>query len=176
MLRPWVRLASSADITEYQGVTSFAAMVEPKARKTGLATLEVLSEIDEDGCHPLAIPRDFLAHGLRVEKVAVQHKFLSDVVMQHLRHFEAGQRRADLVRDTLPDHLNDDVGIGKIERSKLIGAAGVDARRNIVDGRPVEPWRGRGDQPLAFGGAGEARNRMDDRARRKHVARRRGRA
>jgi len=69
------------------------------------------------------------------------------------------------VRDTVPDHLYNHVRIGKIERSKLIGAAGVDACRIIVDACPVEPWRGRGDQPLAFGGAGETRHSVDDRGR-----------
>lgn len=146
-------------------------MIEPKARETCLATFEVVVEIDEDGRHSLAIPGDFLAERLRIEKVAVQNKFLSDVVMQHLRHLETAQRRSELVSDTVPDQLGYHVRIGKIERSRLIGAAGVNACRIIIDPRPLESWRSLGDQPIAFCGTGESGHSMNDRARRQEAAR-----
>ena len=68
-------------------------MVDPKTRETGLPTFKILVEIDEHSCHSLPIPRDFLAQRLRIKKIAVQHKFLSDAVMQHLGHLETGKRR-----------------------------------------------------------------------------------
>ena len=114
-------------------------MVEPKARETRLSALEALIEIDEHRCASLAIPRDFVAERLRVEEVAVQHKFLSDAVMQHLRHLETAQRCAQLVRNALPDQLDDQVRIGKIERGKLIGPPGVNACRIIIYACPTEP-------------------------------------
>ena len=90
-------------------------MIELKARETCLAALEVVVEINEHGRHSLTIPRDFFPHRLRIEKVAVQHEFLSNAVMQHLRHFEAAQRSRELIGDAVPDHFDDQVRMGKVE-------------------------------------------------------------
>lgn len=150
-------------------------MIEVKTREARFAALEILVEIDEHGHHSLAIPGDFFPHRLRIEKVAVQHEFLSNFVVQDLRHLEAAQRRSELIGDPVPDHLDDEVRIGKIERSELIGATGINARRNIVDPGTIQPGGSRSNQPSAFGCAGEIGNGMDDRARRKHAAGPRGR-
>ena len=146
-------------------------MIELKTAEARFAAFEIVVEIDEHGHHSLAIPRNFFPHRLRIEKVAVQHEFLSDFVMQNLRHLEAAQRRSELISDPAPDHLDDEVRIGKIERSKLIRAPGINAGRIIVDSGAIEPWRSRSNQPLAFGGACELGHGMDDGARCEESAR-----
>src|SRR4030095_5447572 len=116
-----------------------------------------------------------VAQKLRVEEVAMQYEFLADAVMQHLRHLEAVRRRANLIGDTLADHLHGEGRMGKVEGRKWIGAARINARRIIICARPIEPRRGRSDQPPAFVSAGEARDGMDDRARGEEASRNRGR-
>src|SRR6188768_1100923 len=109
MLGPWVRPSRSIDVAEHQCIAGLPAMTDPQARETCFPALEALVEVDEDRCHALAIARDLLAELLRVEKIAVQDKFLPDVIMQHLCDLEAEQRRAELVGDPLPDHVDDHV-------------------------------------------------------------------
>src|SRR5258706_9062593 len=138
-----VGLSVRQHIPEEQRIARLALVAPIELRKVRLSALEILTEIDEESEHALAIFGDLprIARLRRVEEIVMRKKLLAGCVMEHRAAFHGRRWRTGEHRNACPHEMKDEAGFGEVELRRAVGAVAAVSRRTrhgIVSPRELE--------------------------------------